>query len=1129
MKWCRLVLCVIICFVGFESDGFSFESDGWIAGQVTGAVTNQSIPDAELEVHARIIDTLLDGTLFLRGLDQTVPLGLVTHTDDQGRFAIKIYLASNQKFFKLTVKATDYQEAMEVMVKVEADKTTHLDFQLIPVNLNPEVKEILDKKCEELKQKAYQENPSYRQEPSPWVPTPPKDLQEEKNRSFELSTYSVPDSVYVDNLQGGYNGYTGKMLLDEYVSAVVSKEMWGGFPMQALRVQAVAARSYALEKYIRTGIANGGQACTTYIPLNYRTATFNTSKIVILYSGSVIRAFYSARCNGDSTLNSEDGVWSPSTCTVGGNYAPYARKRPCSGHLNCNSYPTEIPCCHVMAGGRWVYIYGHGVGMCQRGSQDFANQGKIWRWILLNYYTGVELANDLYVGDRVQATANLNVRDTPGGNQIGQVSDGAVGSIIDGPQEAYYGGVNYVWWKIIWDGSITGWSVEDWIKKIPGIDNPPTVVAFDVTPSSVTLGGSFTISYTVSDDIGLYRVELWRANDSGGNPVGWDSIQIRYISGTNNSDSFSDAPASTGTYWYGVHVVDNAGQWSHEPDPPGPIQVTVTVPTTVSVTVETNPTGRSFSVDGTPYNTPQTFTWTSGSSHTIATSSPQSGGTGTQYVWSNWSDGGAISHSVAPTSNTTYTANFTTQYYLTMVAGTGGTVSPPSNWFNSGQGVTIEATPNSGYTFSSWVGTGTGSYTGTNNPAGVTMNGPITETANFTEASGVITLATGLSNPNSIVVDATSVYWTDYGSGTVKKVSTNGGSVTTLVSGLYSPSGIALDNNYVYFGEYVGNDASNIKKVPKTGGTVTTLASGVSSVSGIAVDGANVYWTDYYGGKIQKVPIGGGSVTTIASGSNSPAGIVVDNINAYWTEFINPGTVRKVPLSGGAAITLANNSNTPGIATDGVNVYWTETVTVNGKVNKVSVNGGTVTALASGLYYPWDVAVDAANAYWVENTSNGAVKQVPLNGGSVTVLASGLAEPVAIAIDNAYVYWIERNGGGTGSGTLKKVAKGSTSIDEEQEVSLPKSFELYQNYPNPFNPETMIEYALSKDSPTKITIYNILGKKVRVLVEEYETTGEKRVLWDGKDDQGQDASSGIYFYRIQAGDFAESKKMVLLR
>ena len=153
------------------------------------------------------------------------------------------------------------------------------------------------------------------------------------------------------------------------------------------------------------------------------------------------------------------------------------------------------------------------------------------------------------------------------------------------------------------------------------------------------------------------------------------------------------------------------------------------------MTVQTTPAGLTFSVDGTTYSSTQTFSWVPGSSHTIATTSPQSGGTGVQYAWTSWSDNGAISHTVAPTTNKTYTATFRTQYFLTMTHGTGGTVSPASGWKNSGTIVSITATPTNqvSYSFNGWTGSGTGSYSGTNNPASITMNGPITENGSFTQ------------------------------------------------------------------------------------------------------------------------------------------------------------------------------------------------------------------------------------------------------------------------------------------------------------------------------------------------------------------------------------------------------------
>ena len=93
----------------------------------------------------------------------------------------------------------------------------------------------------------------------------------------------------------------------------------------------------------------------------------------------------------------------------------------------------------------------------------------------------------------------------------------------------------------------------------------------------------------------------------------------------------------------------------------------------------------------------------------------------------------------------------------------------------------------------------------------------------------------------------------------------------------------------------------------------------------------------------------------------------------------------------------------------------------------------------------------------------------------------------------------------------------------------PRSFSLKQNYPNPFNPETVIEYNLPKGCRVEIDVYNILGQKVRTLLEEHQNAGRHRVLWDGRDEKGKEVSSGIYLYRIKASEFSQTKKMVLLR
>jgi hypothetical protein len=95
--------------------------------------------------------------------------------------------------------------------------------------------------------------------------------------------------------------------------------------------------------------------------------------------------------------------------------------------------------------------------------------------------------------------------------------------------------------------------------------------------------------------------------------------------------------------------------------------------------------------------------------------------------------------------------------------------------------------------------------------------------------------------------------------------------------------------------------------------------------------------------------------------------------------------------------------------------------------------------------------------------------------------------------------------------------------------SLPQAFSLSQNYPNPFNPETVIRYALPEDCQVELTIYNILGQKVKILVDEYENAGFKMVSWNGRDGKGLEVSSGVYFYVINAGRYFDVKKMVMLK
>ena len=94
---------------------------------------------------------------------------------------------------------------------------------------------------------------------------------------------------------------------------------------------------------------------------------------------------------------------------------------------------------------------------------------------------------------------------------------------------------------------------------------------------------------------------------------------------------------------------------------------------------------------------------------------------------------------------------------------------------------------------------------------------------------------------------------------------------------------------------------------------------------------------------------------------------------------------------------------------------------------------------------------------------------------------------------------------------------------------LPQAFNLYNNYPNPFNPVTTLRYDIPENSHVTITIYDMLGRQVKTLINQTQDAGYKSLIWDATNDYGKPVSAGIYLYQIQAGEYISTKKMVLLK
>ena len=127
--------------------------------------------------------------------------------------------------------------------------------------------------------------------------------------------------------------------------------------------------------------------------------------------------------------------------------------------------------------------------------------------------------------------------------------------------------------------------------------------------------------------------------------------------------------------------------------------------------------------------------------------------------------------------------------------------------------------------------------------------------------------------------------------------------------------------------------------------------------------------------------------------------------------------------------------------------------------------------------------------------------------------------------------WIYVGGEGSGGKVKAVVNKGGSYavLYNPDHISVPKEFVLGQNFPNPFNPSTTIRYEVSAETRVILKIYNLLGQEVRTLVDAVKGSGRYETQWDGKNAAGKEVASGVYLYRLQAGSFIQTKKMLFIK
>lgn len=176
------------------------------------------------------------------------------------------------------------------------------------------------------------------------------------------------------------------------------------------------------------------------------------------------------------------------------------------------------------------------------------------------------------------------------------------------------------------------------------------------------------------------------------------------------------------------------------------------------------------------------------------------------------------------------------------------------------------------------------------------------------------------------------------------------------------------------------------------------------------------------------------------------------------------------------------------------------------------------------------VSAEVLNNFQVRITVTGTTSKVggelvDAGGNVVAVINSTSSNPFTLTAPSSGTYTVNAGFKNPSKkwGTTSAVIN-VTGIDEELVGLNPKTFALFANYPNPFNPSTKIRYAISQTSFTTLTVYSMLGDEVSTLINEIKTPGIYEVNFDGTD-----LASGTYFYKLQSGNFTQTKKMIILK
>ncbi|MCK4330574.1 glutaminyl-peptide cyclotransferase [candidate division WOR-3 bacterium] len=314
-----------------------------------------------------------------------------------------------------------------------------------------------------------------------------------------------------------------------------------------------------------------------------------------------------------------------------------------------------------------------------------------------------------------------------------------------------------------------------------------------------------------------------------------------------------------------------------------------------------------------------------------------------------------------------------------------------------------------------------------------------------------------------------------------------------------------------------------------TGDIIHTVPAPGSRCQGLTYDGTNLWVSDYQTDLIYEVStVDGAVISSFTTPGNYVEGLAWDGTNLWASDNgggpSEPNKIYKLNPSDGTVI----HSFTPhgawphGITYDGQYLWIDDFYTK--MIYKVDPSDGQV---LDSIPAPGDGSIGLtwdSQYLWSDDFLADKLYQIdPSDGSIIRMVRSPHTNPRDLAWDGQYIWVLSWQ-----AATIFQIDVGGGISVEEGQV-LPDDYVLYVNFPNPFNSSTTIRYEIRTSDVVQITIYDELGRLVRTLVNGEKQPGEYSVVWDGKNEKGVNVSGGFYIYRLSAGSFNKTRRMLLLK